>query len=132
LTPDLQLALTRAAVLSLVGTSAERDVWMSEPADDLGGGVPAALIATGQGELVLDCVAAWAAGETRSELTAQAGLSSCPRPARWAGRAREDDGYHPVRAGEVRPPTAAFLDRPPQAPNHQPGCTHFTPPEPTP
>ena len=88
MTPDLQLALTRAAVLSLVGSSAERDVWMSEPADDLGGGVPAALIATGQGELVLDYVAAWAAGQTRSMATAQAGLPTCPRPAPRAGRER--------------------------------------------
>jgi hypothetical protein len=57
MTPDLQLALTRAAVLSLVGTAGGRDVWMSGPADDLGAGVPAALIATAQGELVPDCVA---------------------------------------------------------------------------
>ena len=67
MTPDLQLALTRAAVLSLGGTTVARDVWMSEPADDLGGGVPAALIATGQGELVLECVAGWAAGQARGE-----------------------------------------------------------------
>jgi hypothetical protein len=65
--PDLQLALTRAAVLSLVETAGGRDVWMSEPAGDLGGGVPAALIATGPGELVLDRVAAWAAGRARGE-----------------------------------------------------------------
>ena len=67
MTPALQLALTRAAVLSLAGTAAARDVWMSEPADDLGGGVPAALIATGQGELVLECVADWAAGQAPGE-----------------------------------------------------------------